>query len=1074
MSFQGDVRGIGLAELLQGLARGRKEGILTLSAKGGGRSVLGVESGSIFLLPDPDESPEIWRDRMRNAFADDPAFQIDGARMSAIASAARLDALYALLDGEGVHFRFEPEEIPGRGDRIGDEAVYCDGIPIDYLLLEYARINDELTGVDFDTLMPADALPHVVDPQVACAPGNRSFYEACDNISTLQETADRLGMSLRQAQLCFLGELRGQRMCFTSPGDVLQLAIHELRRDNVQRGAARIRTWIRTGPPGPMQLELADALAGEWQAGRLPAVLPLVPAADVRVFLRRLGHSLGSTAAALRLWEEAERAHPWDVITRLRRMARDFRAEDDGGRPELRELLELSRSFREAETPWRSGPLLVLAAHLQPESPQAQLELGQGLLQAGRVPEGAPWILSGAEALLDKDEADRAVVPLRALYEADRHNRECRQLLTRAKRSTTQVRKLRKNLIISLAGTAALAGMATVQVRREQIREEQLSTIDALAGSPRMAIAELDRLFPDDDSEEITQLRDDLRERERLDEVSQRNAWIKAYNDASSEANSDEPVLGLTMALELPPPPRLSLIDEPWPLRRDLYTGLVATLERRIEELGEPDFEDADQLASEAEIKRQVSQLTNVILEEEQPTLDLAELSRELASLGDRFEERDVVREEQALARMTQELQQEQDRLWQLAVGHSRDGNFQQAGKVYDQLLETDTTGQIASVLEPEIRTNTERMEAVSEAQRLSDEGRHPEAFALLVEKLKEDHDPRDYIMPWDVESFPSGAAVTVDGTEELSTPFRYQSTFGDSTQLLLELPGFLPRTVEVAQPEDQHVFLSRVPERSWQGSGRIDAMPVQLEDGSTIVADRKGSVARIASGGELIWKSQIQTLAGIARSPVFLPDMPGHLLMVTEDGFAWLIREQDGDLSGPRDLGSPPAVGPYQTQSVVRVRLEDDRIIYWKDRLKPYTPTAQTGGSLVDQDALYAAGSRGGLQVLVNVLSEQELACRWSDWKVTVEEEVYRIECKDRPEATYTVLRDGEWQYLAWENRSEDLREGRLWISDGAGLRAFVPLDAPAPTSYPEASGPPEGSDSLAGSGPPAGSGKE
>ena len=37
MSFQGDVRGIGLAELLQGLSRGRKEGVLTLTARGGHR-----------------------------------------------------------------------------------------------------------------------------------------------------------------------------------------------------------------------------------------------------------------------------------------------------------------------------------------------------------------------------------------------------------------------------------------------------------------------------------------------------------------------------------------------------------------------------------------------------------------------------------------------------------------------------------------------------------------------------------------------------------------------------------------------------------------------------------------------------------------------------------------------------------------------------------------------------------------------------------------------------------------------------------------------------------------------------
>ena len=60
MSVQGDVRGIGLAELLQGLARGQKEGILTLTASGTQRAVLGIEDGQAWLLPDPDEDPQVW------------------------------------------------------------------------------------------------------------------------------------------------------------------------------------------------------------------------------------------------------------------------------------------------------------------------------------------------------------------------------------------------------------------------------------------------------------------------------------------------------------------------------------------------------------------------------------------------------------------------------------------------------------------------------------------------------------------------------------------------------------------------------------------------------------------------------------------------------------------------------------------------------------------------------------------------------------------------------------------------------------------------------------------------------
>ena len=60
MSFQGDVRGIGLAELLQGLARGRKEGVLSLTSNGGVHCYLGLEEGKLVLLPEPDEDPERW------------------------------------------------------------------------------------------------------------------------------------------------------------------------------------------------------------------------------------------------------------------------------------------------------------------------------------------------------------------------------------------------------------------------------------------------------------------------------------------------------------------------------------------------------------------------------------------------------------------------------------------------------------------------------------------------------------------------------------------------------------------------------------------------------------------------------------------------------------------------------------------------------------------------------------------------------------------------------------------------------------------------------------------------------
>ena len=67
MSFQGDVAGIGLGELLQGLARGERNGVLTLT----GRHLLatvGLRKGQLYLLPGPEEDDSLWRDRCMRAF----------------------------------------------------------------------------------------------------------------------------------------------------------------------------------------------------------------------------------------------------------------------------------------------------------------------------------------------------------------------------------------------------------------------------------------------------------------------------------------------------------------------------------------------------------------------------------------------------------------------------------------------------------------------------------------------------------------------------------------------------------------------------------------------------------------------------------------------------------------------------------------------------------------------------------------------------------------------------------------------------------------------------------------------
>src|SRR5687768_6671349 len=106
MSFQGDVAGLGLGELLQGLARGGREGVLTLYG-GSISGTFGVLAGQIHLLPEPDEDPELWRKRCGRAWPGDEHERVDSLRMVDIARAARVERMFELLDCSEVHFRFE-------------------------------------------------------------------------------------------------------------------------------------------------------------------------------------------------------------------------------------------------------------------------------------------------------------------------------------------------------------------------------------------------------------------------------------------------------------------------------------------------------------------------------------------------------------------------------------------------------------------------------------------------------------------------------------------------------------------------------------------------------------------------------------------------------------------------------------------------------------------------------------------------------------------------------------------------------------------------------------------------------
>jgi hypothetical protein len=63
-----------------------------------------------------------------------------------------------------------------------------------------------------------------------------------------------------------------------------------------------------------------------------------------------------------------------------------------------------------------------------------------------------------------------------------------------------------------------------------------------------------------------------------------------------------------------------------------------------------------------------------------------------------------------------------------------------------------------------------------------------------------------------------------------------------------------------------------------------------------------------------------------------------------------------------------------------------------------------------------------------------------WCPWTVEVHDEVFLVRERAQGGRSFCVRRQGEWSYLAWEAPNVRAPLGRLWISDGAGLRGFEP----------------------------------
>ncbi|MBL8862896.1 MAG: DUF4388 domain-containing protein [Planctomycetes bacterium] len=1043
MSFQGDVGGIGLADLLQSLARGRS-GVLSLHSKDGLRATLGVEDGALHLLPEPDEDPETWRKLARIAWVDAPETNVDALRMEEIARARRLETLYRLLDSSTVHFRFAPGPVPHRpeGSGLGSaeqgleksgpgrESVWCAPQPIEGALLEYARLKDDWDTLGCGWIDVENVVFQRLDSGAMKGDVER-LHRVCDGTSSLIEMADRLGWPLRQARNVAIAELRRGALRYSTPPELLYLVQHELARAQTERAVGRLVSWLRAAPGGPLAEIDAHGFEAEWQSGRLQPVLHALPPRFARAFLRRLDHGTHAPMPSLARWREYAREKGGDRTTQVRLVAWQLRASVDPNVPGVRDLLALARAFLRENRALAAAALLRIAAARAPETLHVRVEIGTAMAQAGIADEAAPFVLEVARPEVEAGRGEDVLPALRALTDALPGDRDIRRLYLKARARSVQRTLVRKHSLVALALVAALGVGALVQFVSHRETQDRVSRVLALADDPAAALLELDAAFPGDESPRVAALRAELTERKRVTETAIRTAWSDEYNGAAIECTVGDVELGLHRALKLPPPPTLRAGDEPLPLVSDLYNGLAARLDAQVGALGARIEDTQAQMRAEERLLALLRSLDGLLAEQRQPAA--REFGERLTVLRQRVEARGEQRARERAEREKRENLAAQDLLINTARAHEKAGDHKRSLEAYRELVATDPSGSLGRLFQREIAVVEARVRALSEARTLAEAGRQPEAYERLKAALA---DPDAWLLPWRVSTVPPGARARMpDGTERV-TPFTLETTWREQLEFTLELEGHAPHRVVSEHPANVAVILSRLPERAWGALGRVEAPPVAVGD-DHIVVDRAGTIARLTRDGACAWSANLSSLGGIGRAPVFLPGRPGHLLVVTEDGEVWIVAAADGKRDGPWSAAAPPVAGPAVIQNQVVVRFKNGTSYTWTDRLKP----EEAEGSLLEDREEHRLGSSAGLAVLRRrASSATRFASPWTAAAVEVGPEVYTVRHGPDGERVAHFRRAGDWTYLAWEAPSVTIPRGRLWISDEQGLRTFAP----------------------------------
>jgi len=1054
MSFLGDVAGIGLGELLQGLARGERNGVLTLTGRRMSATV-GLRKGQLFVLPGNEEDESLWRDRCVRAFAEDSDGALESSRRAQIARAQRLENFYRMIEADNVHFRFEPGALPPapsaalRPDselQVGlqrsvaldhgpeqefdpeERSPWGQGMPVEYLLLEHARISDEMSMGLGGQLAPTD-VPRALDAERQ-EPAVRDFLEQCNGASTIQEIADRLGWPLSKCR-GVIGEYLNASLVRLAPArELLAAAQREMEQGRAGRAASRLEGWLLRSVPGPLSAADAQLLFGEWEKGRLAKTLAVCEPRVARAILRRLDRLQPDPKQAHQRWRTLAEANRQDEITLLRELSLRLVSAAPNART-FADLLRLAHSFHEQGQALRTRMLLRLCASHLPENSPVRVELGRRMLDAGLVQEGTRWLLSTARELLEARNGDAALLPIRAVLRVLPDQAEARQLMEQAQ--LVKVKKKRRRWTLSVGLSTGLVLSLAAVVQYHGFREAERWAHEVESSSPGAALARLSEEFGDEPPARIAEIQRRLQSLHQEELRRTFEAWTASYREADETCRYGDPLLGFERALALPDPPEGSAPSTPD--TNDLLGVLASRLSTLSRDLDLPVDAPIDQLNEE-------ERFLDLLLDFQR---NMAAQTLPATAHSFQFRVRELIGEvrargeSRAAARAklsAKEREKNQDILLATARAHAQAGDLKRALDSYDELLKSDPDLAAIAELQAEIEGVRAHSRALDAAIVLCEQGRHAEAEETL--KL---HCDRliEHLLPCRIQSLPPGARVTISTSSEdkiRTTPFVLKSAIGEHVKLTFEREGYLPRTVELSRPDDLEVALHQFPERAWSSQGKIEAGPIPSGD-DHILCDRRGRVTRLGADNRTRWEVELDTLGGIARTPVFLPNKSGWLLIVSEDGQAWLLQSQTGEIEGPREIGAVPVVGPELTRSGVSVQFKDGRVAVWSDRLEPifYQADALVNGgplaaaNLIASDVKLLRRSAG---------SGTELAAPKTGWTVTVHEVEYRVVSPDGQ--GFSAQRQGEWNYVAWEAPKALVPLGRLWISDAGGLRSYVP----------------------------------